>query len=93
LDTEERRMKQTFVIEHNLSRRIEADAVEDRLSEIGMGITVTVTEITEPSDPERCKWKPDGHGWFDSSCGEDELRIEYGWTHCPYCGKPIEISE
>lgn len=51
-------MKQTFEIEHNLSRRIEADAVEDRLSEIGMGITVTVTEITE-TEPERCKWKPD----------------------------------
>ena len=86
-------MKQTFVIEHDVPNPLTSLTVCEGVQECyNEKFKFTVTEITE-TEPERCKWEPDGHGFFNSECGEDMLRIEKGWAHCPYCGKPIEISE
>lgn len=45
--------------------------------------------------PEACTWKRDEFdATFDTDCGNkfefyDGGPEQNGWTHCPYCGKPI----
>lgn len=90
-------MKQTFEIESS-SGKLNPSDVEKFLNRQYFS-AITVTEITEPG---KCAWESwkdhDGDIIWSTKCKNEHKFFcdgpeENKYTHCPYCGKPIEVRD
>lgn len=62
---------------------------------LNRGLQIALRKVDEAEakwEAECCehKWNKE-YGWYDTSCRH--ILEPHGYNFCPYCGKPIKISE